>query len=95
VRSDDTIARLNGLVAKGLLCPLTVAQEWIVPRRRLAPVLPVGYVFSFVDFREQGFATPAHSFFRGLLHHYGVELQHLNPNRVKHISAFIALCEGY
>ena len=24
-----------------------------------------------------------------------MEQQHLNPNRIQHISAFIALCEGY
>jgi hypothetical protein len=29
------------------------------------------------------------------LNHYDIELQHLNPNRVQHMAAFIALCEGY
>ena len=95
VRSDVTVARLNGLVVKGLLHPLLAGQEWIIPRGKPAPVLPAGYVISFIDFCERRFTMPAHSFFRGLLHHNGVELQHLNPNGVKHISAFIALCEGY
>ena len=36
-----------------------------------------------------------HAFFRGLLYHYEVVLQHLNPNRIQHIFDFIALCEGY
>jgi polyhydroxyalkanoate synthesis regulator protein len=36
-----------------------------------------------------------HKFLRRLLHYYGVELQHLNPNGVQHISTFIVLCEGY
>ena len=39
--------------------------------------------------------TPPHRFLRGLLHYYGLELQHLNPNGIQHISAFVALCEGY
>ncbi|XP_039786207.1 uncharacterized protein LOC120652448 [Panicum virgatum] len=28
-----------------------------------------------MDFHEHGFATPSHKFFRGLLHHYKIELQ--------------------
>jgi hypothetical protein len=42
-----------------------------------------------------GFGTPASNFFRGLLHHYGIELQNLNPNLVLQIVVFVALCEGY
>lgn len=30
-----------------------------------------------------------------MLHYYGIELQHLNPNEIQHISAFVALCDGY
>jgi len=29
------------------------------------------------------------------LHHYQIELQHLNPNGIQHTVAFIAMCEGY
>ena len=39
--------------------------------------------------------TLPHRFLRGLLHYYELELQHLNPNGIQHISAFITLCEGY
>ena len=38
---------------------------------------------------------PAHLFFQGLLDYYQVELQHLSPNRIQHIVAFVALCEGF
>jgi hypothetical protein len=31
----------------------------------------------------------------GLLHHYKIELQNLNPNSILHIMVFDALCEGY
>ena len=38
---------------------------------------------------------PAHNFFRGLLYHYKIELQHLNSNGIQHISTFVALCVGF
>ena len=50
---------------------------------------------SFAHFHERGFAMPADQFFRGLLDYYQVELQHLTPNGIQHIVAFIALCEGF
>ena len=70
-------------------------MEWIIPGGEDALSLPNGYVVSFVPFHERGFATPPHRFLRGLLHYYRLELQLLNPNGIHHISAFIALCEGY
>ena len=42
-----------------------------------------------------GIHHPAHKFLRGLLDYYKVELQHLTPNGVQHIAAFVALCEGF
>ena len=50
---------------------------------------------SFTHFHERGFTIPAHKFLWGLLDYYQVELQHLTPNGVQHIAAFIALCEGF
>ena len=50
---------------------------------------------SFAIFHERGFAVLAHRFLRGLLDYYQVELQHLIPNGVQHMAAFIALCEGF
>jgi len=59
----------------------------------LAP--PDGYIVSFAPFDQRGFVIPPHLLFRGLLHHYQIKLQHLNPNGILHIAAFITLCEGY
>ena len=70
-------------------------MEWIVRSGEDEPSPPDGYVVSFIPFHERGFATPPHRFLQGLLHHYGIELQHLNPNGIQHISAFFTLCEGY
>jgi hypothetical protein len=38
---------------------------------------------------------PTSDFLHGLLHHYGIELQNLNPNLILQIAVFVALCEGY
>ena len=59
------------------------------------PSPPDGYVVSFAHFHEQRFTTLAHKFLWGLLHYYKVELQHLNPNEIQHIAAFVAMCEGF
>ena len=39
--------------------------------------------------------TPAHRFLQGLLHYYKIEVQHLNPNGIQHMAAFVDLCEGF
>jgi hypothetical protein len=70
-------------------------EEWLLPGREELPVPCDGYVISFVHFHERGFGTPPHPFFRGLLHHYQIELQHLNPNGIQQITAFIVLCEEF
>jgi hypothetical protein len=94
--SNVTEARLLGLVKKGQLRPNTEDQEeWRVPEIARIPVPPPGFVVSFAPFHERGLATPAHWFIRGFLHHFKLELQHLNANGIQQLSAFIALCEGY
>ena len=81
-RSDITPQRLEGLVHCGLLCPLTTAEEWRLPGNEDEPSPPEGYVVSFAQFHERGFAILAHKFLRGLLDYCKVELQHLTPNGV-------------
>lgn len=44
---------------------------------------------------EHGFGLPYCSFFRGLLHFYGLELINLNPNSILDIAIFIHLCEAF
>ena len=80
--SDVTHACMEGLVKHGLLHGRTDAAEWLVPSHEEALALPDGYVVSFVFFHERGLAVAPHPFFRGLLHHYQIKLQHLNPNRI-------------
>ena len=73
----------------------TATEEWRLPGDEDVSSPLDGYIVSFAHFHKQGFATPAHKFLQGLLHYYKVELQHLNPNGIQHIAAFIALCEGF
>ena len=94
-RSSITPRRLEGLVHRGLLRPSAAAEGWLLPGDEDEPSPPEGYVMSFAIFYERGFTTPAHKFLRGLLDYYKVELQHLTPNGVQHIVAFIALCEMF
>ena len=81
-RSDVTYAHMEGLVKRGLLRGRTDAAEWLVPGYLDAPAPLDNYVISFAPFHERGLMVPPHPFFWGLLHHYQIELQHLNPNGI-------------
>lgn len=84
------------LVDHGLLPALSVVEEWWVPDvNHDVPAPPACYIISFSSFHVRGLATPCHRFLHALLHYYRIELQHLNPNGIQRIAAFVALCEGY
>jgi hypothetical protein len=55
----------------------------------------VDEIVTFYHFVERGLALPTYSLFCGLLYYYGLELHHLNPNSICHISIFIHFCEAY
>ena len=94
-RSDVTHARMEGLVKRGLLHGWIDAADWLVPGREDASAPPDIYVVTFMPFHERGLAVPPRPFFWGLLHHYQIELHHLNPNGIQHIMAFNTMCKGY
>ena len=93
--SDITFQRMEGLVHRGLLYAWTSVEEWLLLGKEDLPSPPDGYIVLFTHFYEHGFATPAHKFLRGLLHYYKIKLQHLNPNGIQHMVAFVVLCEGF
>jgi hypothetical protein len=66
-----------------------------VPKHPALPAPAEGYVVSFTTFYEQAFSVPLHPFLHLLLWYYGLELHHLTPSRVLHITVFITLCEAY
>jgi hypothetical protein len=46
-------------------------------------------------FFQRGFSILASDFLRGLLHHYKIELTHLNPNSILQITVFVHLYKAY
>jgi hypothetical protein len=44
---------------------------------------------------QRGFGLPTCEFLRGLLHHYEIELVHLNPNSILQIVVFVRLCVAF
>ncbi|KAK1629168.1 hypothetical protein QYE76_003483 [Lolium multiflorum] len=65
------------------------------PSEESYPSPPMGYRVSFVDHLIRGLSAPIHPFLRGLLYVYGLQLHHLTPNSILHISIFITLCEAF
>ncbi|KAK1664562.1 hypothetical protein QYE76_052721 [Lolium multiflorum] len=65
------------------------------PSEESYPTPPMGYRVSFVDHLIRGLSAPIHPFLRGLLYVYGLQLHHLTPNSILHISIFITLCEAF
>ncbi|KAK1608000.1 hypothetical protein QYE76_031673 [Lolium multiflorum] len=65
------------------------------PSEESYPTPPMEYRVSFVDHLIRGLSAPIHNFLRGLLFMYGLQLHHLTPNSILHISIFITLCEAF
>ncbi|KAK1649011.1 hypothetical protein QYE76_066816 [Lolium multiflorum] len=65
------------------------------PKEESYPKPPINYRVSFVDHLIRGLSPPIHEFLRGLLFVYGLQLHHLTPNSILHISIFITLCECF
>jgi hypothetical protein len=60
-----------------------------------SPAPVVGYVMACSMFYKRGFGAPPHQFLYSLLQFYGLELHHLTPSGILHITTFITLCEAY
>ena len=92
--SNITFQCMEGLVRHSLLRARTAVEEWLLPGEEDVPSPPDGYVGLFAHFHERGFVTPSHRFLRGLLHYYKIEVQHLNPNGIQHMAAFVTLLKA-
>jgi hypothetical protein len=62
---------------------------------KIIPQPPPGFRVIFIAFLLRGLSLPPHSFLRGLLFAYGIQLHDLNPNTILHIACFITLCECF
>jgi hypothetical protein len=89
-----TARNLNSLRKEGLL-PATCSGKVRLPGDEVIPRPKPGERVMFVDFVNRGLSLPVHSFFRGLLFAYGLQLHNLTPNSILHIAVFITLCECY
>ena len=85
---------LEAFVKKGFLPPQDVAH-WRVPGREEFLQPRPDEVVSFLTFHGHGLGYPAHWFLCGLLNEWGLELQHLNPMGVLHITVFVTVCEAF
>ena len=49
----------------------------------------------FLPYVLRGLGFPISDFFRGLFFHWGVQVHHLTPSSILHISVFVHLCEAF
>ena len=49
----------------------------------------------FRDFVEHGLAVPVSEFFHALLQFWGIQLHHLTPQSILHLSIFTHFCEAF
>jgi hypothetical protein len=82
--SAEKIGLLKNDVAE-----ILIAGPEIIPRP------PTGFRVIFLAFLLRGLSFPLHSFLRGLLFAYGIQLHDLNPNTILHIAWFVMLCECF
>jgi hypothetical protein len=92
--SKCSLNNLNKLVSEGLLQEKNLVN-WRPSFHEPFPMENVDEIVTFFHFAERGLALPTCSFFRGLLYYYGLELHHLNPNSICHISIFIHFYEAF
>lgn len=54
-----------------------------------------GELVLFQHLVERNLALPASDFFQGLLRFYGIQIHHLNPNSILHVSIFVHFYEAF
>jgi hypothetical protein len=59
------------------------------------PSLVGGYIMACATFYERGFGVLSHQFLCCLLWSYGLELHHLTPLGILHMTAFMTLCKAF
>jgi hypothetical protein len=87
-------SRLFGQERKGFLPPTEVSR-WRLEKEGDVSLPQDDEVVMIAPFYECGFELPLHSFVRGLLFFYGLEIQKLHPNSVLQMVCCITLCEAY
>jgi hypothetical protein len=92
--STITLSHLQKIVKHGFMSGVKL-KPYRVPVDPAFPMPAEGDVVSFTAFFDRGFSVPSHQFLHLLLRYYGLELHHLTPSGLLHITAFVTLCEAY
>ena len=92
--SKCTDSHLLDLVEKHLLQPRIVIH-WRRSDGEFFPHEGTDESVVFLPYVLRGLGFPISDFFRGLLHHWWVQVHHLTPNSILHISIFVHLCEAF
>ena len=87
-------SNLETLVSAGLLVP-RFAVQWHPALGKDHPYKNMGEIVAFAPYLEWGLEFPCSFFFYGLLRYYRIQLHHLTPNSLVHISIFVHLCEAF
>ena len=88
---DEMLKKLH----KDGLLPEKHLGEWKAPINHCVPMLEEGEIVLFTPFVEKRLGLPASEFFHGLLHYYGIHMNHLNPNSILQLSIFVHLYETF
>ena len=94
VRSTITRETLEKMVFEGILQD-QVTAGWRPAAGEPFPTLDTNELVVFEAYFVRGFGIPMHPFLRKLLGYYGINLCHLYPNNILHISLFINLCKAF
>ena len=93
-KSKLSEAAISSLVSRRLLQSRTLIQ-WQPAEGHGRPFEKTSEIVLFEAFVERGLAIPACYFLRGLLFFWGIQLHHLTPDSILHISIFVQLCEAF
>jgi hypothetical protein len=69
--------------------------RWRLANEEDIPTPNTNEIVVLSSFFQHGFGIPTCEFLYGLLHHYEIELVHLNPNPILQIIVFVHLCEAF
>ena len=85
---------LEGMVFEGVLHDQATVR-WRPAASEPFPTPDTSELIVFMGYFVRRFVIPTHPFLRKLLGYYGINLCHLHPNNILHISLFINLCKAF
>jgi hypothetical protein len=77
------------------LLPDYVVAQWRPVKDEEIPTPHTNDIVMLMSFFQRGVGLPSCEFLCGLLHHYQIELVHINPNSILQIAIFVHLCKCY